>query len=279
LNAIDDVDSAMTVYLDHEFPSVAGERYLWVYGVLQGMFVQQDGLRDLIRIIHPAKAIDLKDVLEDVREARNQSVGHPTHLKRRGAQSTHGIVQVSLRKEGFELDSFPERDGKVFQYVPVRKLVEKQRLEAARILTEVVDDLIEQEKAHRAAFRDAKLKSAFDQVSYAFEKIFEELRDGSIPILSKWAVGHLQAALDQFGRLLVERGLSADSYDSVKHHCHEIEHPLTELRKYLEGEPSEILSKKTAAVFAQALTTYFTELVDIAEEIDEEYSSAPAPVS
>src|SRR4029077_10553167 len=127
-----DVDSAMTAYLEHEFPDDIGEKYLRFYGALQGLFIQQDALLDLIRGIHPTKDIHLNDVLKDIREARNASVGHPTHLKREGALSTHGIVQNSMRKDGFELLSYPKKDGKMFQYVPVRELIEKQRAEAVR---------------------------------------------------------------------------------------------------------------------------------------------------
>ncbi len=278
MDIIDDVDSAMTAYLDNEFPSDIGERYLRVYGALQGLFVQQDALLDLIRAIHPAKDIRLNDLLKDVREARNASIGHPTQLRRKGALSAHGIVQNSMRKGGFDLHSYPEKDGKIFQHVPVRELIEKQRAEAVRILSEVVSDLREQEQAHRAQFRDIKLMKAFDQVSYAFEKIFEEIHRDSTPILSRWGVDHLWESLDYFERLLKERGLGIDSYDSIEYLYKEIEHPLTELRKFLRREPSEILSSKSAVVFAKALQPSFDELRHIAGEIDEEYASPPEPV-
>jgi len=141
MDIIDDVDSALQGYLDNDFPDQTGEKYLRVYGVMQALFLQQDALRDLIKAIHPTKVIQLKDVFKDIREARNASVGHPTELNREGALSAHGIVQHSMCKDGFELLSYPEKDGKVFQYVPVRKLIEKQRAEAVRVLSEVVEDL------------------------------------------------------------------------------------------------------------------------------------------
>jgi hypothetical protein len=183
-----------------------------------------------------------------------------------------------MSRNGFELHSYPEKDGKLFQYVPVRELIEKQRAETVRILTEVVDDLREQDKGHRSQFREVKLMKLFDQVPYAFEKIFEEVRPGSTPILSGWGVGHLQKTLDDFERLLKARGLGIDSYDSIKYLYEEIEHPLTELKKYVKREPSEILSAKSAVVFASALQCSFDELRNIAGEIDEEYASAPEPV-
>ena len=120
--------------------------------------------------------------------------------------------------------------------------------------------------------------AAFDHVSYAFEKIFEELRRDSAPVLSNWAVDHLQKSLDDFEKLLKERGLSVKAYDSIEYLYDEIEHPLTELRKFIKREPSEVQSYKSAAVFATALRTHFDELRHIAREIDEEYASEPEPV-
>jgi hypothetical protein len=122
MDVVDDVDSALAAYLDNEFPEETGEKYLRIYGAMQGLFIQQDALLDLIKAIHPAKGICLNDVLKDIREARNASVGHPTQLKRKGALSAHGIVQHSMRKDGFSLLSYPEKDGKMFQYIAVSRV-------------------------------------------------------------------------------------------------------------------------------------------------------------
>lgn len=279
MDIIDDIDWAMTSYLKSDFPGDVGEQYLRIYGAMQGLFLQQDALLDLIRAIHPAKNIQLNDVLKDIREARNASVGHPTQLRRKGALSTHGIVRDSMRKDGFQLLSYPgEEDGRVFRYIAVRELIEKQRAEAVRILTEVVEDLREQEQAHRLQFQEVKLVSGFDQVSYAFEKLSEELRPNSLNVLSGWAADHLRKALDDFDARLKERGLSVDAYDSIEYLYGEVEHPLTELTKFVKREPSEVQSKQTASVFITALRNLFDELRTIAREIDEEYTSEPKAV-
>jgi hypothetical protein len=278
MDIINDAESAMAAYLEHEFPSDTGERYLRIYGVMQALFLQQDALVDLIKAIHPAKDIFRNDVLKDIRDVRNASIGHPTRLDRKGKLSAHGIVHNTMTKDGFDLLSYPPPDDKVFTHVSVRDLIEKQRTETIRILSEVVNNLIEQEKAHRDKFRRIKLVKAFAQVSYAFEKIFEEVRRDSSHILSGWAVDHLQKSLDEFGKLLKERELAVEAYDSIEFLYAEIEHPLAELRKFVSNEQSEIASFKSAVVFAEALQTYFDELRRIAIEIDDEYASEPQPI-
>src|SRR5260370_39600122 len=120
--------------------------------------------------------------------------------------------------------------------------------------------------------------TVFNQVSYAFEKIFEAVRTDPGLDGSNWAVDHLDKSLADFEGLLKERGLGVDSYASIKYLYEQIEHPLTALRKFLRREPSEVLSSKSAAVFAEALRHYFDDLRNIAREIGEEYSSEPDPV-
>ena len=278
MDIIEDVDSALDAYLDNEFPTDLGERYLRIYGAMQALFLQQDALFDLVKAFHPTKEIRPTDVLKDVREARNASVGHPTRLKRKGTLSTHGIVQNSMDKDGFDLLSYPTKDDTIFQHIPVRELIGKQRAETLRILTEVINGLREQEEAHRAQFRNTKLAGAFTLVSYAFEKIFEETRGDSARLLSLWAVGQLRQSLDEFAISLTKRGLRIDTYDSIEYVYEEIEHPLAELTKFVSRQSSEILSDKTALVFAEALQGYFERLRHMAGEIDEEYASEPAPI-
>lgn len=67
-------------------------------------------------------------------------------------------------------------------------------------------------------------------------------------------------------------------YDSIEYLYDEIRHPLAELTKYIKKEPSEILSNKSAVVFTDAVQGHFDRLRDIAEELDEDYASAPDPV-
>jgi hypothetical protein len=278
MDVIDDVGSALDAYVDNEYPTDIGERYLRNYGAMQGLFLQQDALSDLVKAIHPTKKIQINDVLKDVREARNASVGHPTRLRRQGSLSVHGIVQNSMTKDGFNLLSYPSRNDSLFQYVPVRELIEKQRAETERILTEVVTELREQEESYRAQFRDVKLVATFHLVGYAFEKIFEGIRRDSVANMSPWGVGHLRKAIDDFEGLLNQRGIHLDTYDTIEYLYKDISHPLAELTKFIAAEPSEVQSAKSAIVFAEALQGYFERLRHIAEEIDEEYASEPDPI-
>lgn len=284
MDIIEDTDSAIDAYLQHDFPRDTGEQYLRIYGILQGLYLQQDALVELVNAIRPVESINPMDVLTDglnrIRGARNKAIGHPTKHGRSAPFSTHAIVQHTMRKEGFSLSSYPNRGGKPFQDIPILKLIEKQRRETARILSEVVEDLRARERSHREQFREVKLMQAFHNVSYAFEKVFEELRAGSPVRMGTWGVDHMRTALNGFEKELQARGLSIETFDSIKYlYRDQIEYPLNELRKFLHAEPSDIASNRSAMVFADALQSYFNELREIAEGIDEEYASEPKSVA
>jgi hypothetical protein len=278
IDAIDDSESALNAYIDNEFPADIGERYLRIYGAMQALLLQQDALRKLVKAISPTKKLQLNDVLKDIRDARHASVGHPIELLRGGMLSTHEIVQNSISKDGFELHSYPSAPENVSRYVRVRELIEQQQVETKRILTEVVTELRDNEESYRAQFRDVRLVATFSEVCYAFEKIFEGIRRNSIPNMSPWGISHLQKVAGDFERELNQRGISLDTYDSIKYLYKDIAHPLTELSKFILRKPSEIGSHESAAVFAEALRTYFGQLRDIATEIDETYASEPPPI-
>lgn len=284
MDIVEDTEQAIDAYTERDFPGHIGEKYLRVYGILQGLYLQQDALVDLIDAIRPKRSITPRDVLTDpltrVRGVRNAAVGHPTKHGRNEPFSTHAIVQHSMRKDGFSLLSYPPKNGKPFQHIFVMKLIEKQRAETARILIEVIEDLREREKSHREQFREVKLVGAFHLVGYAFEKISEELYGKSVPALGNWGVDQLRSALTQFEKELQSRDLSVESFDTIKYlYRDEIEYPLTELRSFLNGEPSEIASKRGAMVYADALRSYFDQLREIATGIDEDYASEPQPIN
>jgi hypothetical protein len=122
---------------------------------------------------------------------------------------------------------------------------------------------------------EAKLRKAFDEVSYSFEKILGEVRGDSNLVLAKQAVNQLQISLNQFENLLKEGGSAVKSCDSIKYLYQEIEHPLSELRRYFMKEPSEILTDKAGVVYVNALKASFRRLMDIAEEMDQGHTSIP----
>jgi hypothetical protein len=277
-DAVEDTELATAAYLEGEFPSQPGEQYLRVYGVLQALVVQQDALRDMIGILCPGLPLKLVDVLKDVRDARHASIGHPTRRESKGDVSSHFISRITMSKDYFQLLSYSKKDGSSSTYVPVRKLIDQQCAEAVRILSEVVTELKRKDEEHKSLFRGKSMTGPFHTVTYAIEKIFEDLHKNTIVGVGKWGADTLKSALDDFKKLLSDRGMSIETYDSVKYHYEQIEYPLRELQKFFAGEPSDIGSYQAAMVYGDALQGYFLELMKSAQWIDEEYNEQASAV-
>ncbi len=99
----------------------------------------------------------------------------------------------------------------------------------------------------------------FHTVTYAIEKIFEDLHKNTLVGIGKWGADTLKSALDDSRKMLSDREMSIETYDSIKYHYEQIEYPLKELQKFFAGEPSDIGSYQAAMVYGDALQGCFSE--------------------
>ena len=91
---------------------MSGTLYLAVYGVLQGMFLQQDALVNLGNTLRFPIRIDDYQGLKKIREIRNQIVGHPTSYRRRKTESYYAINRGSLSLEKLDVMEYNKENGR-----------------------------------------------------------------------------------------------------------------------------------------------------------------------
>jgi hypothetical protein len=246
----------------------AGPTYILVYGVLQALIVQQDAVRHLAEGLGLPFSPD--PLLQEIREVRNSSVGHPT--KRRGDPRSHFISRISLSKKGFQLMTvYPDHGPAKFTWVDIAGLIASQRRQLAAVLWQVRDSLRKAEAEHRAMFRDSKLAEAFPStMGYYFEKLYESIHGTKPAEFGRLHVHLLAEAIGRFRALLATRG-SAGAYDSVEYHLKLVEYPLRELDSYFASPSSSRLNKQDAFIFVHFAENQMNELRDMAAEIDESY--------
>src|SRR5918999_92257 len=81
LDVLGDTELAFDAYLEHlHEPATTGELYILLYGVLQALFIQQDAVENMMESLGLRYA--LHPILEAIREARNDSTGHPTKRRK-----------------------------------------------------------------------------------------------------------------------------------------------------------------------------------------------------
>lgn len=143
VDCLEDSQEAINQYVDFPFPSSYGGRYLYIYGLLQALFVQQNALMATYKILLNKK-LEFNDKnypeLKRIRDIRNDCIGHPTG---RGANQLIAITRVSIKKEEFEYAKYT--GGKILPSerinVKTLELIKEQRQGVKDILEKIIKEV------------------------------------------------------------------------------------------------------------------------------------------
>lgn len=273
LDVIDDTELALDAYLQIKPSKSEGETYLILYGVLQTLFVQQDA------VTHLAEALDIPytpaPIITEIREIRNDSIGHPTKRGSGKGRAFNFISRFSMSIRGFTLDTTYDSGVTKYQDINILQLINSQRSALERALDAIVKKLREEEMKHRDKFKDKSLSDIFPQtLAYYFEKIGEAINGNKPAQLGAAHVKRVIGIIDHFQESLNERGI-LNAYDSITDYLGLIEYPLKELLHFLENEHESKLNRDDAYIFMFFVKKHIDDLVEIARELDEKYSSEP----
>ena len=270
LDIIGDTELAIKEYLKIKKTKNDGEKYLYVFGILQVLFVQQDAVINLCEALNIN--IPLNPDLLKIREIRNDSIGHPTKRGPGKGKYFNFIVRPNLGHTGFSLMTvYPSRDKETeFRHYNIHELIKTQNKIIYTSLTEVVLKLKSEEMEHRKKHRAKSLEGIFPQtLHYHFEKMYESTHRTSPFDIGKINYDLIKKILGEFITELQNRGVY-DAYDWLKYHIELIEYPLERLKNYfykIEDVPND----KDAYIYIFFLEKQFKEIVQMAREIDSEY--------
>lgn len=274
MDTIEDTELAIGAYEKSSDPPTVADVYLLVYGLLQALFVQQDAVSNLCQ----ALVVDYvpNNLLEEIREIRNDSTGHPT---KRGSGKGHAysyIGRSSLTKKGFDLvTNYPDKRPSLFRHINIESLINDQRGAIQNVLAEVIKKLKSEEADHRAKYRDQRLEDVFPStLGYDFQKISNAI-DGRQP--EEFGRMHIRLVADvinTFKERLKERG-TLQAYDSIVYLLDVLKYPIQELTAYFDDDTPSSLNVKSAHIFVFFVDQHIEELKSIAKEIDKTYNSEP----
>lgn len=279
LDVIEDTDMAIKAYSNIKPASTNGEKYLFLYGLLQALVTQQDA------VIHLCEALSFPINLEDfpkLREIRNiriESIGHPTKRDRKKNQPTsyHYITRISLQHDSFTLGSEYANGKSGHKYIVIPALMAEQLENIGKILESVIKELERKDNAHKKEFMMKKVVSAFpDTLSYYFEKTYEAIGKPEKIQLGRMHIGLIRQCLVDFEKLINERGLAISTYSGVNCIWGEIQYPLKELETFfndIQGKDIPVINEQTARIFLHFVQEKVLELKEVAQEIDDEYAS------
>jgi hypothetical protein len=269
MDIIQDIELALDAALTLDGKITEGKCYLNIFGTLQALFVQQDAIYDLAEALNIS--IPKESILKNIRDIRNDSIGHPT--KRKSGKSFHFIVRAFIAPLAYQLmTSYPDGNTK-FRDINVRRLIEQQRDVLKVILGEVIGKLKEEELKHKKKHKEIKLQEIFPStLQYYFEKISEAIFGEKSEEFGAMHVNLIINIIDDFKKELKKRDV-LEAYDPIKYYLDLIEYPLTELHNFFKVPENTKLDKKDAYIFMYFINNHIEKLIKIAEELDEEYSA------
>lgn len=272
LDVIEDSQIAIDDYSNLSEFSSNEKGYLYVYGILQALYLQQDALRNLNKALF-GQDIDFKinyPELYNIREIRINSIGHPTD--RGNGKSFHGISRMTIQKKGFQMSSSFPKSGKEdeFEDVNILSCIATQNELLKEILNHSMEKLKSDFESHKGKFNDYKLIDLIHPtIGYHFSKLYENIhRDYDLVQINFNSIFETYNNIKQG---ITERYSSLSALSGVELTTETLDYLFARLKRDLIE--NKIEDEIELQIFIDALKSHFDELKSMIIEIDEEFSS------
>lgn len=172
LDTIGDTTLSIEDFLTTEYPESSGLKYIYTYGLLQSLFIQQDAIKHLSEAFEVD--FEINEQLRNVRAIRNASIGHPTKNKVRGTVYYNYISRITLSKYGFTLLRSSKDDRDEFIDIDLLAILTKQLSEIEKCHKAISTKLIEADRMHREKYKEKLIEDIFhSSMGYQFSKVAE----------------------------------------------------------------------------------------------------------
>src|SRR5690606_12739214 len=270
LDTFDDTQEAINYYLSLQAFGPYNGGYLYTYGILQAINLQQDALNNLLSALFN-KSIDWKKEqpeLYKIREQRNDSIGHDT--RRGNDKSFHLIGSSSISKDGFTLASYFPKTGKKskFENINIIKSINSQSDLLKNITFEAMNKLKDEFECHKNRFKGAKIISVVPNTyDYHISKLFEHSHK-NCPIVE----ANFKTIKETINKVKIEvekRYTKISALPGIEDTFKLLEYIINRLDTTLIQDKIE--DENELRIFIQALKNNSEDLFKMIEEIDREF--------
>lgn len=271
LDVIGDTALSIKDYVSEPYPTSDGLKYIFTYGILQSLFLQQDAVRHLSEAF--ALPYTPSENLAKIRGIRNSSIGHPSkqHINKQTVYNY--ISRITLAKGGFTLMQECAGSETRFIHVSLNTTIVEQLADIETALSSISEKLKEIDHIHKHKFGAHMLADIFHpSTGYLFEKVAQGIHSPSCGNSSFGLsmLGSIEEMYEKFESALLER---RELNDYTRYDLKEYKHTIGVLKGYLSGNPQG-LSESDANVYHFYLREQHKHFVAIAKEIDAEYQEA-----
>ena len=272
-DVINDTIRAIESYVKSDYPNEdVGLQYLFIYGLLQALYLQQDAVEDLFKTLrkcYPRQSQKFlykrSNDLEEVRQLRNETTGHPTGTL--NGVFTY-INRGFLSKWHFENLRSSKATGNEFPSVDLFSMLKKQALAIENDLRILVEKIKEIEKMCYEKYKDRIAIITKGDIEYGIQTVAEDIFSPSeanqFRALS--SLKTIESSYSEFEAGMKERG--TNDFPELD----EFKRAVSVLKEYISGERT-MMTEEDAGIYYFYLTErheYFKEMV---EEIDSQYKT------
>ena len=269
MDMAEDTQIAINAFGKKEKPE-KGEVYLEIFGLLQALFLQQDAALHLTEALEFEVSIEEYPRLKEIREVRNDAVGHPT---KRGnpVRSWNFIIQHSLSYESFEIMAWHSPEGHTRTVVKTRDIMQDQQKYITEILKKTFTEIKRRDTDYKARFKMKKIVDTLpDTMGYWCEKMYSAVSRVDELNLGEFGATSAQNALRGFEEELTRRGIAIDTYPGIELTFNELRYPLEKLQGHFSSQAT--LDTEAAHIFVDFVRIKLKELKKMAEELDSEFN-------
>jgi len=270
LDAIENSQLAIDYYIEMpDFAAFSGG-YLNVYGLMQALFIQQDALSSLSLVLFDRFIdfpIDFPE-LSNIRNIRNDSIGHPTN--RKSDKSFHYIGRDCLNKSQFSLVSFFPKDKKdiKIEYIKTLELISTQERLIQNILEKTMANLQLDFENHKNKFKDQKLYDLIeDGFHYEFTKLYEHVGKDYPPARGCFMI--IKEAYDKIKIGIIERYFTFEALTGLPDTVKTLDYIFSRIENDLFIH--KISDEIELHIFIDALISNFKEFENTILAIDKEF--------
>jgi len=266
LDVLEDTSCAIRYYREAEYPKELDGKYLFTYGVLQALFVQEDAVNSINFALFD-KNVEFEKNYPDafaVREMRNDIIGHPTC--RNNNQFIH-LAQYSLSKKFFRYIKTEDKNNP-FSIIDVD--VEKAISDVAScvntVLIATLERLEEEFREYIDKHRERKMKEIFHMLHYAKEKTLTS------DYMGDWGYNATKDMVEKCEEELRLRYGNVEAVDSYKYLLEDIH----EIYDLIDNGISQVPYKLQAGINKYLLKHLFVmleELESYCEETDQYFEN------
>jgi hypothetical protein len=270
IDLIEDSQIAIEEFESAESLGKQGRSTLLIYGLLQSLFLQQDGLYHLYKCvvdenIKPANFFDIFSFDKEIREVRNDIAGHPTN--RKNTKEFYFIDKGSISKERFKYAGYTPKFRSVD--VDLKTCINKQLEFTGNVLEAVREDILKKIEMKKDEHKHKSLKEMIVGIDRNIQLIYSGIRDEERNFQGEWGISGLKDAINEIRNELNSRynhnfpGGISEAFRLIDYIIYRFNQWSTE---------GTLLRNDDAEIFLDSLDKQLSELEEMLIEIDEEFN-------